>query len=62
MPTPMLSTPNWHCANFLRYVRSVRKKTHGVETRSHSRCVFETPAFGGGFVLAIAPERFSDDG
>jgi hypothetical protein len=36
----------------------VRKKTHGVETRSHSRCVFGTPAFGGGFVLAVPAELY----
>ena len=31
-----LSTPNCHCANYLRYIHLVRKKTRGVETRTHS--------------------------
>jgi hypothetical protein len=53
MPLDTLTTRNWHCAGSARYVFGVRNKTHGVETRSHSRCVFGTPAFGGGFVLGI---------
>ena len=40
----------------------VRKKTHGVETRSHSHWVFRTPAFGGGFVLGNEIERDCPDG
>ena len=42
MPTPMLSTPNWHCANFLRYVRSVRKKLTGWK-QGHTPAEFSEP-------------------
>ena len=56
MPLDTLTTDNWHCAGLARYSLEVRKKTPGVETRSHSRRAFGTPAFGGGFVLGSVLE------